>query len=131
MIRADNMRRNYLTELTNGEHVAQSDTTLDKGGSNLGFRPHELLEAALASCMNMTLRMAAAEQGISLSTLSVTVSLNRTNPEKPTFEYQVQFRDALSNVQRERLLASVANSPVRNTLSKALHFKHIGQQDGT
>ena len=49
----------YQTQLTNGTHSTLSDTTRDKGGSELGFRSHDLLEATLASCMNITLRMYA------------------------------------------------------------------------
>ena len=56
----------YLTVFSNGKHTANADTTFDKGGSNLGFRPHELLEAALATCMNMHLRMYAAAMASSL-----------------------------------------------------------------
>ena len=47
MIRADSRPTNYQTEFTNGVHSSTSDTTPNKGGANRGFRPHELLEAAL------------------------------------------------------------------------------------
>jgi len=130
MIRAESRPLNFHTEFTNGEHVAQSDTTPDKGGSNLGFRPHELLEAAFASCMNMTVRMAAVSLGIPLSSVTVIVSLNRTNVDRPTFEYQVKFEGAFTSDQREQLMASLDNCSVRNTLSKAIHFEHIGSEDG-
>ena len=49
----------YQTQLTNGTHLALSDTTRDKGRSKLGFRSHDLLKATLASCMNITQRMYA------------------------------------------------------------------------
>ncbi len=49
----------YQTQLTNGTHFALSDTTRDKGRSELGFRSHDLLKATLASCMNITQRMYA------------------------------------------------------------------------
>lgn len=57
MIRTDSQPAKFQAQFTNGVQVSVSDTTPDKGGGNLGFRPHELLEAALASCMNMSLRM--------------------------------------------------------------------------
>jgi putative redox protein len=113
----------FLTLFTNDTHVAQADNTPDKGGGGCGFRPHELLEAALASCMNMTLRMAAKECGIPLSGVVVTVSLNRSQPASPTFECRIQFPDDLSAPHRERLLASLAHCHVRNTLSKSPQFK--------
>lgn len=122
MIRADSQPIKYQTEFTNGAHISTSDTTADKGGANLGFRPHELLEAALATCMNMTLRMAAEQYGIPLSSVSITVSLNRKEPKEPVFEYSVQFDGALSEAQKSQLLAAVEKCPVRNTLSQPLRF---------
>ena len=123
MIRADSQSTNYQTDFTNGAHRSTSDTTPDKGGANLGFRPHELLEAALATCMNMTMRMVADKHGIPLSGVSVTVSLNRAEPRTPVFEYSVQFSEALSEAQKSRLLSAVDTCPVRNTLSHPLHFR--------
>lgn len=122
MIRADSQATNYQTEFTNGAHRSMSDTTADKGGANRGFRPHELLEAALATCMNMTLRMAAEKHAIPLSSVSITVSLNRKEPEAPVFEYNVQFGGALSETQKSQLLAAVGKCPVRNTLSQPMRF---------
>lgn len=130
MIHTDSQAAKFLTRFTNGEHVAASDTTPDKGGGNLGFRPHELLEAALANCMNMTLRMSAEKHAIPLSGVSVTVSLNRLNrnaPEGPTFEYSVEFRSSLSQVQKGQLLLALESCPVRTTLSKPLHFRLCGE----
>ena len=123
MIRANSQPARYLTQFTNGEHVCASDTTPDKGGGNLGFRPHELLEAALASCMNMTLRMIAEKHDIPVSGVSVAVSLNRSAAEGPTFEYSVEFRSLLSQDQKEQLLSALDSCPVRTTLSKPLHFR--------
>ena len=125
MIWAKAESTNYLTTFTNGEQVAQSDTTPDKGGGGLGFRPHELLEAALASCLNMTLRMAAEERAIPLTGTVVTVSLNRGLPggQPPTFEYQVELQGEITEAQREQLLAALEECAVRNTLSQALHFR--------
>ncbi len=88
MIHAHSQPAKYLVHFTDGDQVATADTTLEKGGASRGFRPHALLEAALASCMNMTLRMAADQHAIPLSNVSVTVSLKRTNPSAPLFEYR-------------------------------------------
>lgn len=127
MIRADSQPTKYHTEFTNGEHIAMSDTTSDKGGANHGFRPHELLEAALATCMNMTLRMVAQKHAIPLASVSVTVSLNRKEPKAPVFEYSVQFGGALSEAQKSQLLSAVERCPVRNTLSQPLRFMPYSQ----
>jgi len=122
MIHADSQPDPFLTHFTNGEQIALADTSADKGGGSRGFRPHELLEAALAACMNMSLRMYAQEHDIPLASTSVVVSLNRSTPENPTFVYRVELHGPLSDVQKSRLLSSVEHCPVRNTLSKSLRF---------
>lgn len=129
MIRAESQPTNFLTEFTNGEHVAHSDIPIDQGGSNLGFRPHELLEAALANCMNITVRMAAKKHGIPLEGTLVAVSLNPSHPDGPTFEYRLQFKGSLSEAQRQRLLQTAARCPVHNTLSKEFHFHQVNKED--
>src|SRR6266540_2895364 len=55
---------------------ACADTTVDKGGGSAGFRPHDLLEAALASCLTMSLRMCAEKYDIPFSEIRTKVSLN-------------------------------------------------------
>jgi putative redox protein len=122
MIHADSQPDLFLTHFTNGEQIAASDATADKGGGGRGFRPHELLEAALATCMNMSLRMYAQKHNIPLTGASVVVALDRNTPDSPTFVYRVQLRGLLSDMQRSQLLSSVENCPVRTTLSKKLCF---------
>jgi putative redox protein len=125
VIQSESQPEKFKTVFTNGEHVSTSDTTPDKGGANSGFRPHELLEAALANCMNMTLRMSAEKQDIPFSGVSVSVSLKRNDPEGPIFEYRAEFDGNLSESQKKQLLSALETSPVRNTLSKPLHFRHL------
>ena len=123
MIRTDSQSAKFQAQFTNGVQVSVSDTTPDKGGGNLGFRPHELLEAALAACMNITLRMYAEKQSLPLSGVSVAGSLNRNNPDGPLFEYSIEFHGSLSESQKGQLLSALENCPVRKTLSKPMHFK--------
>jgi putative redox protein len=127
MIQTDSQARKYQTKFTNGEAASQADTSADKGGTGHGFRPHELLEAALASCMNMTLRMVAERKEIPLADVAVQVSLDRSDPEHPVFEYSAQFHGELSPAQRDSLLAVMDRCPVRKTLSKPLQFRLVDQ----
>jgi len=123
MVDTQSQAAKFLVQFGNGTQFAMADVTADKGGGNAGFRPHELLEAALASCMNISLRMYAEKHALPLSGVSVQVSLNRTNPEKPSFEYSVDFQGALSETDKSQLLCALENCSVRNTLSKPLQFK--------
>ena len=123
MIHTKSQAAKFLVQFTNGEQFSMADTTLDKGGGNAGFRPHELLEAALASCMNMSLRMYAEKHFLPLSGVSVSVLLNRANPDEPSFEYSIDFQGPLSEAEKSQLVSALENCPVRNTLSRPLQFK--------
>ncbi len=125
MIRTENEEINYKTKFSNGEHSAFSDTTMDKGGSNSGFRPHELLEAAVASCMNMHIRMFAKNHNMNVSEVKTEVSLNRNEPESAVFEYKVKVYGRLTGLEKEKLMQIVQSCPVKKTLSKRIDFRCI------
>jgi putative redox protein len=127
MIRTENDDINFKTKFSNGEHSAISDTTIDKGGSNSGFRPHELLEAAVASCMNMHIRMFAENHNIDVSEVKTEVSLNRNEPESAVFEYKIEIDGRLTGLEKDKLMQIVLSCPIKKTLSKRIDFKNIGQ----
>jgi putative redox protein len=125
MITASNESQPYLTRFSNGKHTATADTTPDKGGENQGFRPHELLEAALATCINMHLRMYAANHGIQLGVVSTKVSLDRSSPSEAVFNYSMELSGQLHDEQRKKLLEIAETCPVHRTLSKKLSFRNL------
>ena len=112
----------YLTSFSNGKQTATADTTADKGGREIGFRPHELLEAALATCMNMQLRMYAANHAIKLTKVCTTVTLDRNSPVEAVFNYSVELSGEIDDDQRKKLLEIAESCPVRKSLSKRLSF---------
>ncbi|ATB69032.1 hypothetical protein SJPD1_0919 [Sulfurospirillum diekertiae] len=128
MMISESQHEKYLTRFTNGMLSAYADTTKNKGGLEQGFRPHELLEAALACCMNMSLRMNAEKLCIPLKEMKVQVSLNRENSEQSTFEYSVSFGESLLYEDEQKLLTALEYSSVRSTLSKPLAFKLINEK---
>lgn len=104
-----------------GKSTTRADTS-PPAGKGAGFRPHELLEAALASCTAITLRMLADARGLALEAVIVSVKLDRSNPEETTFRTHVDLKGELSEGERELLLSGVQACPVRRTLSKRLSF---------
>ena len=125
MIKTRNIKNNYGTEFSNGKHLAFSDTTIDKGGNNSGFRPHELLEAAVACCVNMHIRMFAENHKMDVSKVKTEVSLNKNDPEFTVFEYKVEINGKLTGLEKEKLMQVVQSCPVKKTLSKRIDFIHI------
>ena len=112
----------FRVQFSNGKHAALADTTQDKGGAESGFRPHELLEAALATCMNMTATMYAAKHDIPLTQTVINVTLDRSGAGHVVFSYSVQLSGELTGDQREGILSAMRACPVRKTLSRGVRF---------
>ena len=112
----------FRTLVSNDAHTLDADTTAANGGAGNGLRPHDLLEAAVAACMNITARMVAAEEGIDLSGVEVRVELDRTDPRRTAFRSAIELRGDLSDDERGRIADAVQRCPVRQTLSKELCF---------
>jgi putative redox protein len=113
---------NFSTRITNGTDVVIADAEAASGGGAKGFLPHELLEASLASCMNVTLRMYADTHGIPLEGVQTTVTLNRDDPDEAAFDYALHLDGPLTADQRTRLARAAAACPVKRTLSRRISF---------
>lgn len=115
---------NYLATFSNGQHTACADVTADRGGAAAGFRPHELLEAALASCMNITVRMVAQKNNIPLTSVTTGVSLEKPSAEESVFVVAVELEGEMSDDQRKVLMEAADNCVVKKTLSTRMTFQH-------
>jgi putative redox protein len=112
MIRAENLAEPYQLAFHRGEQSGRADATADNGGGGQEFRPHELhelLEAVLASCMLMTLRMYAERHAIDHAGISVEVRLERTDPAH----------------RRERMLQVAERCPVHRTRAASFEFRTV------
>lgn len=125
MISAQSELTRYRTTFSNGEHEGLADVGVDDGGGNCGFQPHDLLEAALATCVNMTVRMYAERHAIPLQGVTTKVSLDRTLPDETIFRYEVELDGDLTAEQREKLAYAARACPVRKTLSKKIGFESV------
>jgi len=122
MITTQSKEPRYRVEFSNGTQQADADVLPIKGGQGAGFGPHELMEASLACCINMWIRMQADQLGIPVGAISVSVSLKRDHPQEATFEYTVSVGGVPSEEQRAALLQAADNCPVRRTFLKRLSF---------
>lgn len=118
MIQAKSLNEPYLTAFSNGTYEAIADVSVAKGGGGLGFGPHELLEAALATCLTMTVQMAAKKHGFPLEGARCTARLDRSQPDRIQLNYTLTLDGpALTSEQLTTLHASAARCPVAQTLS--------------
>ena len=123
MIEAESQSAPFAVRFSNGTESGRADATLDKGGAGEGFRPHELLEAALASCMNMSLRMYARRHSLPLVRVVTQVSLDRSGENAVVYRYALELEGALSDAQRRQLQQVAAACPVRATLARGVAFQ--------
>mgnify|MGYP000991138773 CR=1 FL=1 len=101
------------------------DTSEDRGGSGDGISPHELLEAAAAACLNISIRIALDSLGIKVDNVTVEVNLIRSVEGKSIFEYQYNIGAELNDEQKEKIEESILSCPVRQTLQKEICYKRI------
>jgi putative redox protein len=115
----------YRTRFTVDGHTAYADASKEKGGAGAGFGPHALLEASVACCINIWLRMYADKNGIALSGVTVELRLNRQTGKKTMIEYAVDLEGDLSENQRHHLHQQIATCPVSQTLLKGFSFQEV------
>ena len=117
MIRSTSLDAPYQTEFTNGPLTAVADVPAEKGGAGLGFGPHELVEAAFATCLTMTVTMDAAKRGYPLAGAKCEVRIDRSNPGAVALDYALELDGPLTPAQRAELLDAAARCPVGRTLT--------------
>lgn len=123
MIQVDSLPSAYRGIVRNGSHEMTADAPVAKGGGGTGFGAHELLEASLAACLNMAVRMHSAQNRIPLDHVSTTVKLSWPDAHTSRFEYSIVLTGDLTAAQRNELEAVAERCPVRQTLSKILVFE--------
>ena len=107
-----------------GGHQLTADEPREKGGSDAGPSPQELLAASLASCTAITIEMYANRKGWDIGEIVVDVDYEPAQRGSPTkFDMAVQLPKELPEEQRERLLQIAAKCPVHRTLEGEVMFE--------
>lgn len=125
MITSTSLPEKYRARFTDGEHEALADTGQDHGGQFAGFRPHDLLSAALANCLGMTVRIAADARGIPLAGVTVRVQLNTDSAGGNVFEFDIELAGELTEEQRASLLRAAQGCPVKKLLGGPVSFRSL------
>lgn len=124
MIISTSKNEHYCTEISNGNTSIFSDVTEEKGGKGNYLRPHDLLCAGFASCLNITTRMVLEHKNIKYEKVIVKVDLDRSNETKTKFVYDVDIIGNISDETKQNIINMVSkNCPVRKTLSSEIEFE--------
>jgi putative redox protein len=108
-----------------GKHRLLTDEPVEVGGDGSGPAPHELLPAALASCISTTLVMYARTKGWELGGVEVDVDYDQTATPR-RYEVVVHLDGHLDDAQLARLEQVAAACPVRRSLEAGAEFtEHV------
>ena len=111
-------RHGYEHEVEIREHRLIADEPQEKGGTDSGPKPTELLAASLATCTAITMEMYADRKEWDLGPVEVAVDFTEPTPEFPAkFEVRISVPAELEDEQRERLLVIAGKCPVHRTLA--------------
>ena len=117
MIEATALPAAWQVRFRAGENEGLADTVKAGTGGSAGMRPHELLEASLATCMTISARMALAELGITDGDVRVRVHLER-GESATRFRHELALDPALEPHRpgaRQRPSTPAWNRPIRFT----------------
>ena len=117
MIKASSVDQSCQTAFTNGDQSSIGDLPVAKGGAGRGFGPHELLEAALATCMVMTVRMYADKHHLPLTSVNCEVRIDRSAVESATLFCALTLEGNLTTEQRNLLHEAAIRCPVARSLT--------------
>ena len=107
-----------------GKHQLTVDEPVDRGGTDEGPCPQELLAASLASCTAITIAMYARRKGWDLGAFDVSVDYTPAERGCPTrFRLELQLPAGCTDEQRERLQVIAAKCPVHRTLEGDVMFE--------
>ena len=123
LVTTESTDKRYLTIASNGREQIELDAPIPKGGAGRDFGPHELLEAAFAACLNMSVRMHADAHSLPLESVSAQARLVRPAAGPVCYEYSLDLRGSLTDAQRNALMAVAEQCPVRQTLLRRIEFR--------
>jgi len=124
---------NFTTSIQTKKHTFLADEPASVGGSDFGPSPYEYLNAALAACTVMTLKMYAERKEWDLREIFVYISHSRKHSddlqievEKPKYldhiNKKLRFVGNLDASQKERLKEIASRCPVHRTLASEVIF---------
>lgn len=116
-------REEYRIDFTDGSRTACADLPTAKGGCGDGFGPHDLLEAALATCIAMTTRILAAKHDLPLIEARCTVRIDRSVPDAAILTYDLSLDGPLSTEQEFQIRDAVSRCPVARTMTDRISIQ--------
>lgn len=111
----------YRTVARVGPHLVVADEPATAGGGDTGPTPMELVAAALAGCISITLRMVAQRKGWPLEGVEADVAVSKEAVEgarpRDRFDVQIRLNGPLDGAMRSELARIAGRCPVHRILA--------------
>ncbi|WP_179337101.1 bifunctional alpha/beta hydrolase/OsmC family protein [Winogradskyella ludwigii] len=125
---------NFTTSIQTKNHTLIADEPASAGGSDFGPSPYEYLNAALAACTVMTLKMYAERKQWDLQEVFVYISHSRQHSDdlniqvdKPKYldhiSKKLKFIGDINEEQSQRLKEIASRCPVHKTIASEVIFE--------
>jgi putative redox protein len=117
VIRDQSQPMRHLIHVRNHEIV--TDVPAEEGGLDDGPSPHDLYDAALGACKALTVLWYAKRKGIPVEDVAVSVERDASAERQGVYRLsaQLQLGGALSQAQRQDLLAVASKCPVHKLMA--------------
>ncbi|HEY0628535.1 MAG TPA: bifunctional alpha/beta hydrolase/OsmC family protein [Sphingomicrobium sp.] len=124
-------RGKFQLQIRTGRHLLFTDEPSDFGGLDSGPSPFQLLSAALAACMTMTVRLYADRKGLPVDRIRAGVGHSRDADREPRdrFDVRLTFDGNLDAEQRARLVEIASKCPVHRLVTEGARFSVIESPD--
>jgi putative redox protein len=99
------------------DHELIVDEPAERGGTDTGPRPTQLLATSLAGCTAITIEMYADRKGWNLPGLEVAVVMDYEGEVPSSFAVEVALPRGLDEEQRRKLLVIAEKCPVHKVLA--------------
>ena len=102
------------------QHSIAVDASPAGGGKDEGPSPHDLYDAALASCKALTVLLYARRKGMALEDIEVLVDRDDSQERQGTYRLKTSLRlvGNLDEAQRAELLRVAGKCPVHRLMSE-------------
>ncbi len=110
------LKSGYVVSVQSGTHSFLADVEAKIGGTDTAPGPHELLEAALASCTTITVQMYANRKGWKLLSCDTAVRFTKEDKEGIVLERMIDLHGELDEEQRKRLFEIAEKCPIHQVL---------------
>jgi putative redox protein len=113
------IKEKFQHQITIGNNSILSDADKAAGGNEEGMTPHEILEASLASCVAITLKMYSNVKNFPLEYADVEVTIEKAEKGN-VFKKTVKLFGPLNDEQKKRLLEIADRCPVHKILTSPI-----------